>query len=153
MPTPRKSESDHYLTGTESQAAVPDAPPVESSRPRCPKDLSPEGKKIFRDVCRELAKRRVLTSGDARIIEVLAGAVERYRRAKKHVEEEGEIVKYPRLDNHGETQWVPKKNMWLDIQTEAEGKIRGLLADLSLNPLNRTKARPTKDESGGIKFL
>jgi len=155
MPTPIKSDADHALNGTYSQATVSDAPPVDASRPRCPKDLSPEGKKIFREVCRELTKRRVLTSGDARIIEVLAGAVERYRRAYQHVRDEEEIVKYPRMNNHGEVVMVPRKNMWLDIQTEAESKIRGLLADLSLNPLNRTKARPTKDSdlAGGFKLL
>jgi P27 family predicted phage terminase small subunit len=148
----RESDATHTLRGTGTSAA-PETD-VGSGKPRCPKELTPEGKRIFRDICRELKKRRALTSGDARIIEVLAGAVERYRRAMAQVREEGEIVSYTRLNNHGEEVVTKSKNLYLAVATEAEGKILSIVDRLGLTPLNRVRVRPTKDEdSEGIKFL
>lgn len=153
MAMPRKSDELHDLNGTGTQAAPETA--VSGSRPRCPKTLSPEARKIFRTVARELEKRRALTSADGVILELFAVTVEKWRRALEHIREEGEIREYVRLDNHGEQVKTFAKNMWLPIATEAESKITSLLDRLGFTPLARPRIRPTKEsaEQGGIKFL
>jgi P27 family predicted phage terminase small subunit len=152
MPRERKSDELHDLEGTTSRAA-PELS-VAGSRPRCPKELSPEARKIFRNACSELEKRRAVTSADAIILELLAATVDKYRRARQHVAEEGEIVEYTRLDKKGEQVTVRSKNLWLGIANEAETKITALLDRLGMTPMNRARVRPTKDSNEeGIKFL
>jgi P27 family predicted phage terminase small subunit len=148
----RKSDELHELQGTESRTA-PEVS-VAGSKPRCPKELSPEARKIFRSACSELEKRRAVTSADAIILELLASTVDKYRRAREHVRVEGEIVEYTTLDKNREQVTKKAKNLWLGIANEAETKITALLDRLGFTPINRSRIRPTKDsQEDGIKFL
>lgn len=137
---PRKTEAEHELMDTASQA-LPDAP-IPSGRPRCPKDLSKESRKVFREVCKLLEARRALTSGDGPLLLLYVHAHERYRRALAKVEEEGEIVMYTRLSSSGEAVQVEKENLWLGVLKDAESKLCSILDRLGLSPMNRTKVRP-----------
>lgn len=153
MPQPRKSEAEHALHGTISQAEVPDAPPVESTKPRVPKHLSSEAKAIFRDYMRKLAARRALTQADGPLLELAAQLTARYRRAMAKVDAEGEIVMYPRKDTNGQFRDVPARNMWLDIANDCESKLTGILDRLGFTPMNRPKIQPTKSaQTEGIIF-
>jgi P27 family predicted phage terminase small subunit len=150
---PRQSDEQHALHGTKSAAPPESAAPA--GRPRVPKHLSADARKIFRDTVRELQKRRSCTTADARIIELLAIAVERHRQALQHIMAEGAVVTYTRLNNHGEEVPTTAKNIWLGIAQEAEGKITSLLDRLGFSPLNRSRVRPASTEENGlgIKFL
>jgi len=148
MPVPahRKTEDEHWLSGTQSQAA-PDAPPLESGRPRCPAALSPAAKKSFRALCRLLASRRALTAGDQEILRLYAVISDRHQRAIEHLAKEGEIVERMVLDSSGQPHPRFVTNEWLKIAQDCEGRMRGLLADLGLNPMARPKVKPTKSEA------
>jgi P27 family predicted phage terminase small subunit len=151
MPRDRKSDELHALEGTSTGVAPETGTP--GSRPRVPKDCDAEEQKVFRQVRRELEKRRTVTSADAELIRLVAVLIVRHIRAMAHVREEGEIVAYPRMNNHGEVVMVPKRNMWLDIAIECESKIAALLDRLGFTPMNRPRVRPTKDEdSHGMIF-
>lgn len=153
MPQEKIDEELHDLHGTESQAA-PDAPPLEASRPRCPKELGGEAKKAFRALCRTLEARRALTAGDAEILRLYAILFDRHKRAISHVLAEGEICPQTVLSSNGDPVEVLKPNQWLKVAQDAEGRMRGLLADLGLNPMSRPKVKPTKSEGeAGIKYL
>jgi P27 family predicted phage terminase small subunit len=148
---PRKSEELHELEGTTPHYDAESIQP--GSRPRCPKELTPEERKIFRETVRELEKRRVLTSGDAEIIRLLAVKISQHKRAIGHVRSEGEIVSVTRISKSGLPYEVNVKNMWLGIAQEAEGKITALLDRLGLTPLNRGRVRKTKsEEPNGLSF-
>jgi P27 family predicted phage terminase small subunit len=148
----RKSDELHDLEGTSTRTA-PEVS-VAGSRPKCPKELSAEARKIFKSAAAELEKRRAVTSADAIILELLAATMDKYRRARKHVADEGEIVEYTRLSKTGEQVTTKAKNLWLGIANEAETKITALLDRLGMTPMNRARVRPTKDQNeDGIKFL
>lgn len=150
---PRKSDAEHELQGTAS-AASPENLGAPGSKPRAPKDLDADEKKIFRQIVRELEKRRTVTSGDTELIRLVAIQIVRHKRAMAKVREEGEIKIYMRLNNHGESVPTEKRNLWLDVACEAEGKITAILDRLGFTPLNRARVRPTKEESSdGLKFL
>jgi P27 family predicted phage terminase small subunit len=148
----RKSDELHDLHGTSARTAPENS--VQGQRPRCPKELTPEEKKIFRATVRELEKRRTCTSGDVEIIRLLAVKISQLKRALAHLAAEGEVVIYTRLDKKGNPVESHAKNLWLGIAQEAEGKITSLLDRLGFTPLNRPRIRPTKDEGiAGVKFL
>jgi phage terminase small subunit len=153
MPFEEKDDALHDLHGTQKRSRE-DAPAVEGSKPRCPKELSPDEKKVFRTAVRELLKRRTCTTGDVEIIRLLAIISMRYKRAATALATEGEIVAYTRLDKNGNRVETYSKNLWLGIAQEAETKITMLLDRLGLTPIQRPRVKPTKEEGiSGIKFF
>jgi P27 family predicted phage terminase small subunit len=137
---PRKTALEHALEETRSQAG-PDAP-IPSGRPRCPKELTKESRKTFRETCRLLEARRALTSGDGPLLLLYVRVHERYRRALAKVEDEGEVCIYTRLSSSGEAVQVEKENLWLGILQDCESRMCSILDRLGLSPMNRTKVRP-----------
>ncbi len=143
MPTPRKSDSMHRLTGTKSQAKPDPEFRVPASRPRAPDDLSPTALAVFKQLCALLRKRRALTAGDAELIRLYAIKHERHAKAKTKIEVEGEIRIYTRLDSNGQPHDVEKENLWLKVATSCEKDMVAILDRLGLTPMNRSKAKPT----------
>lgn len=141
---PRKSDEAHALNGTSSRALPEESAP--SGRPRVPKDLQPEEKKIFRAVCKTLAQRRVLTEGDQQLLRLLAIVVARHRRAVQHIAVEGEVVTYTRLDKKGEAVETSAKNLWLAIADKSAEEIRACCDRLGLTPMSRSRVRKTTSE-------
>ena len=151
MPS-RKPDDLHELEGTSSRAEAEhlDTP---SGSPRCPKDLDKQEKKVFRQTCRELEKRKHITSGDVEIIRILAIARMRSERAMVHVRLDSEVIMEERGDSHGKPHLKKVRNPWLDIAEDAEREIRACLDRLGLTPMNRPRVRPTKDDVvGGLIF-
>ena len=138
----RKPLDQHDLAGTrphyvESQSLV------EASRPRIPKEFKtrPEQRKLFKDYCRSLSKRRTLTEGDQELIRLAVHCRVRHARAIEHIELEGEVCKYTRLDSNGQSVDVEKPNLWLKIAQESEKALVGILDRLGLTPTNRNKVK------------
>jgi len=143
MPTPRKSDARHWLNGTKSQAKLEHQFQVPASRPRAPKDLSPEALAVFKQLCALLRNRRALTAGDAELIRLYAIKYERHAKARAKIEVEGEIRIYTRLDSNGQPRDVEKENLWLKVATGCEKDMVAILDRLGLTPMNRSKAKPT----------
>lgn len=142
MPTPRKSEHMHKLSGTKSQASTPDVI-TSPGRPRFPKNLSKESRAVFKRLCSLLESRRALTAGDGELLLLYAVQFERWQRALVHVQTEGEICNYTRLDSNGQPHEVPKENLWLKVVRESEKALVGIIDRLGLTPLNRSKVKLT----------
>lgn len=138
-----KTEQLHWLQGTKSQAKPEPEFKVPASRPRAPKDLSPEALAVFKQLCALLRKRRALTAGDAELIRLYAIKHERHAKAKAKIEVEGEIRIYTRLDSNGQPHDVEKENLWLKVATGCEKDMVAILDRLGLTPMNRAKAKPT----------
>jgi P27 family predicted phage terminase small subunit len=144
MPTRRKSDLVHWLQHTSPHDRTPatesNAP---AGRPPIPKDVS---KKVFKSLCRELEKRKALTSGDLQLIRLFCVLYERHSRALEKLAAEGEIRSYPRATSSGEVYQCEAPNLWLKVAENAEARMISCLDRLGLTPLNREKVRPTKPD-------
>jgi len=83
MPTPRKSLEDHKLTGTNAAYVEPSSD-VPAGRPRFPKNISAEARRVFKRLCALLAARKVLSEGDSELLRLYAVAFTRHERALEH---------------------------------------------------------------------
>jgi P27 family predicted phage terminase small subunit len=91
-----------------------------------------------------LAQRRTLTAGDQEILRLYATAFDRHARAVEHLAKEGEIVISQRTTKSGELFDFEEENKWLSIAQNSEKYMRGLLSDLGLNPLQRSRVKQTE---------
>jgi P27 family predicted phage terminase small subunit len=144
MPTPRKPDELHWLTGTKSQARPVEFTP-SAGRPKKPKGVSKEALASFKRLCRLLESRRSLTPGDEDILRLFAVLFDRHARALTKLAEEGEIRVYVRFDSNGQAHDVEKTNMWLKIAQDAERQMVAILRDLGLTPNARAKVKPTAE--------
>jgi P27 family predicted phage terminase small subunit len=142
MPMPKKPAKLHWLSGTKSQAATEADFVVPASRPRLPKDLSPEALVIFKRLCALLKSRRALTAGDSELLRLYAVTHVRHAKAIAKIQEQGEVCVYTRMDSNGAAHEVEKENLWLKIAFNAEKNLVAILDRLGLTPHNRDKVKP-----------
>jgi P27 family predicted phage terminase small subunit len=147
MPRERKSLADHKLSNTKPEWTSPDIA-LTPGRPRYPKGISADAKRTYKRLCFILEKRRNLTEGDCELLRLYAIAYDRHAKAAAKLAAEGEIRSYERVSKTGEIYSVEKENLWLSVLTNAEKFMRGCLSDLGLNPLNRSKIKPTETPKG-----
>lgn len=142
MPTPRKSDELHNLTGTKSQAKPESESTCEPGRPKYPRGLSVEEKVVFKRLVKLLESRRAATEGDIELIRLYAITYARHMRALTKLAEQGEVVEYTRLNNHGAEVQTEKPNYYLKIAEVCEKNSVAILDRLGLTPLNRAKVKP-----------
>jgi P27 family predicted phage terminase small subunit len=140
---PRKSLSEHDLTGTKPQYVLAEVD-VKPGRPKYPKNLSPEAKRFFKTICRQLEQRGNLTNGDEELIRLAAILRDRHAKAIEHVSAEGEICSYTKLDKTGAQFESEQPNLWLKVAQESEKQIVSILDRLGLTPMNRSKVKPAE---------
>lgn len=145
MPTPRKTDGMHKLTGTKSQATAVETQ-LPPGRPKYPKEISVEARAVFKRLCRLLEERRVLTEGDSELLRLYSILFDRHARALGKIQEQGEIVVYSRLDSNGKEVQMEKANLWLKVAEAAEKNMVAILDRLGLTPMNRAKVKPTLPE-------
>jgi P27 family predicted phage terminase small subunit len=143
MPMPRKSLEEHKLCNTKPEWVEPTAI-AAPGRPKYPKNLTPDAKRVFKNVSRLLEARRNLTEADGELIRLLALTYARHAKAISKLEEEGEIKIYFRLDKHGEQVASERPNLWLDVAQACEKQMISIYDRLGLTPLNRAKVKPTE---------
>src|ERR1700681_1490098 len=114
---PEKSAAEHWLNGTVSTAKTAQVSHLIGGRPKFPRDLDPKLKRIFKQLCKLLAERRALTKGDVELIRIYCFQYDRHRRNAAILRDEGELVTYFRLNNHGESVPQVKVNLRLKIVT------------------------------------
>ena len=145
MPTPKKSQHVHWLTGSVSQATQPEAEHnPKAGRPAYPANVSVATKQAFKRLVAVLTERRAVTSGDQDILRLYAVVFDRHTRALGHLQREGEIVEVICLDGHGVQFTKMKANLWLKIAQDSEKAILGCLDRLGLTPLAKSKVRPAQ---------
>src|SRR5271156_3274531 len=103
---------------------------VAPGRPRYPKDLSTDGRKVFKRLCRLLEERRTLTDADGDLIRLYAIAYQRHIRACEHLEQDGEIVVRQVTDKEGNVRELEKSNPWLAVAERAEKSMLSILNSL-----------------------
>ncbi|HWY20027.1 MAG TPA: P27 family phage terminase small subunit [Candidatus Acidoferrum sp.] len=148
---PRKSLDQHKLQGTKPEYVEPTAI-VSGGRPRYPKNLTPEAKRVFKSISRLMESRRSLTEADGELIRLLALTHVRHSKAISKLEEEGEIKVYFRLDKHGEQVASERPNLWLDVAQACEKQMISIYDRLGLTPLNRAKVKPTEPPKDATQY-
>jgi len=143
MPMPRKPLEHHQLEGTKPEYVTPDNP-TPPSRPKFPRGISKDARKVFKRLCAMLEKRRALTEGDGELLALYCGLADRHDRCLAKIRTEGEVVGYHRLNNRGEDVVTEKPNLHLKIAETCESKMISILDRLGLSPLNRSKVVATE---------
>jgi P27 family predicted phage terminase small subunit len=126
---------------------------VAPGRPRLPKDLSADGRKVFKRLCKLLEERRTLTDADGDLLRLYCIAYQRHCRANEHLEQEGEIVVRTVTDKEGNIHEEEKQNSWLPIAERAEKAMLSILAQLGLSPAARDKIKVTRGSNGGEDLI
>src|ERR1700730_16836515 len=99
MPMPRKSDDLHLLHSTKPHNRTPETPSMlVAGRPRYPRNLTKEARRVYKHLCRQLEERHVLTEGDEHLLSLFATVWDRRERAQEKLLAEGEICFYTRLD-------------------------------------------------------
>jgi P27 family predicted phage terminase small subunit len=128
-------------------------PGVQAGRPSVPKGLSKEARKVFKGLCKLLAARRVLTSGDAEILRLYAILFDRHARAAARLAVEGDVVVYTRLNSGGKEVEMEKQNLWLVIAKDSEKQMVGILDRLGLTPHNRDRVKRVAPKGDGQEAI
>lgn len=140
-----KTEAEHLLHGTKSQKRFKrEESYVEAGRPRFPKGLTPAGKKTFKRLCSLLEQRRALTEGDVEALKLYCVLQDRHGRALLHLELEGEVKMYTRLDSNGQPHQFEKENIWHKVAAGAEKQMVAILVQLGLTPKSKDSIKPTR---------
>jgi P27 family predicted phage terminase small subunit len=147
MAMPRKSLAEHQLNGTRPNYDPNSDVKLEGGRPKCPKGLSPEARRQFKLLARQLQERRQITKADGAALTLYCQAFERHREATERLRGEGIVRLYTRLNNHGEEVEVEKINIWLQVQEKAERFMLATLMQLGLTPQARHKVKQLKSKS------
>jgi P27 family predicted phage terminase small subunit len=145
MPTPRKANDVHRLQGTIPHDRAPETPStLVASRPRYPKNLTPEAKRVFKQLCRQLADRKTLTEGDEHLLTLYVTIWDRRARAQEKLLAEGEVCAYTRIDPNGVAHKIEKPNLHLKIASDCESRLVAILDRLGLTPLAGSKVKQTR---------
>jgi P27 family predicted phage terminase small subunit len=144
MARPRKTEFEHELHGTVSQAKPVTESHVVGGRPKIPSDLGKGLRRVFKDLCRILSERRALSKGDVELVRLYCFVYDRHKRNVAALQTEGEVVTYYRLNNHGESVPQVKENIRLKLVSGCEKQMASILSQLGLTPTAKDRARPVK---------
>src|ERR1700731_4564405 len=138
MGRPAKSEFEHFVHGTKSQAKTHATEShVPAGRPRIPSDLGKGLRRIFKDLCKLLSERRGLSKGDVELVRVYCFVYERHKRQVELLQQEGEIVTYFRLDSNGQSVPQVKENLRVKIVSGCEKQMVTILSQLGLTPTSK----------------
>jgi P27 family predicted phage terminase small subunit len=146
MPTRRKTDGEHKLTGTRSQAK----PDVESSfpagRPRMPKHLCSVAADKWRELVRLLAKRGTLTQVDSSALEIFCETYARWRELVAEIGVHGAMVNVTVLDSSGTAHTKRVQNPAAKLAVQLENSMRAMLKEFSATPASREKSKPAAQE-------
>jgi len=144
MPTPKKSPEAHLLTGTKSQALIPEEPSFAAGRPKMPSDLSPIAQQEWARLCPKLNKRKTLTKADASALEIYCRIFSRWRKVAD-IAEESPLETTSWTDGDGITRTKTEESAASKIAAKLEGQLRAYLVQFSATPSSRCRTKPPKE--------
>ncbi len=106
------------------------AEPRPSGAVRCPSQLRPEVRRVWRRLAKVLMPLGLLSAADQDNFALLCVAVERWGRAQQQISQFGEVVA---------VKGKPQPNPWLRIASEAEQVISRVGGEFGLSPSSRTR--------------
>ena len=141
---PRKTEAEHRLHGTVSQAKPVQASPIIGGRPRFRRDASPRARREFKRIVKLLEDRGTVTPADQDLIALYADVFDRYLACKEEIGSRL-MVEVTVCDSNGEAHKKSVVHPLLKVLQSCESRMAQLIRELSLTPLARDKARVTSE--------
>jgi P27 family predicted phage terminase small subunit len=142
----RISDAEHKLKGTRATRAADHGQDIPAGRPKFPKGISAEAKRVFKRLCGLLEQRRALTHGDGELLRLYSILYTRHETAMSKLLVEGEICKYTRLDSNGTAHDQEKPNLWLKVAETCERNMVACLDRMGLTPNARAKVKQVGDK-------
>lgn len=140
------SPEEHRLKGTRPTRAADHGQDIPAGRPKFPKGISPDAKRVFKRLCFVLEKRRALTHGDGELLRLYSILYTRHETAMAKLLVEGEICTYVRLDSSGTARDQEKPNLWLKVAETCERNMVACLDRMGLTPNARAKVKQVGDK-------
>ncbi len=140
------SPEEHKLKGTRATRAADNGQDIAAGRPKFPKGISLDAKRVFKRLCNLLEQRRALTHGDGELLRMYSLLYTRHERALAKLEAEGEICTYTRLDSNGNAHEMEKPNLWLTVAETCERNMVACLDRMGLTPNARAKVKQVGDK-------
>jgi P27 family predicted phage terminase small subunit len=119
-----------------------DAPAPKQAVPACPSFLSPEGKKEWRRVSKELLSVGLLTIVDRAALAGYCQAYSRWKEAEEAIQEHGLTYEY--TNKNGSTNVVARPEV--SIARECLMLIKAFCAEFGLTPSSRSRLTVPKNE-------
>jgi P27 family predicted phage terminase small subunit len=142
MPMPRKSLSEHALTGTKPQWVTGDEPDFVGGRPKMPKDLTPEAQEEWKRIVNGLSKRRTVTRVDSSMLELYVRMWARYKKVAA-LAEANPCTEVSWVDKNGDEHFKTVEHPASKMATQLENSLRNMLKELSATPASRSRTKPT----------
>lgn len=139
-------DTEHKLKGTRPTRAADNGQDIPAGRPKFPKGISSDAKRVFKRLCNLLENRRALTHGDGELLRMYSLLYTRHEKALAKLDEEGEIKIYFRLNNNGESVPAEKPNLWLKVAETCERNMVACLDRMGLTPNARAKVKQVGDK-------
>lgn len=146
MGRPRKSIEEKRLAGTLEKRDMPKAVVSQellAGAPVPPSYLSSVGKDAWIHICNEMAKAKVLTTGDHMIVEMACQTYSRLREAQYKLDQYGSLT-YTMVNKMGSKE-VPYPEV--KIVEDNTRIIASLLGKLGMTPVSRGAVTPVSDET------
>lgn len=116
-------------------------PKPKAEAPRCPSILSPDAKKHWRTIVKQLAAAKIMTKLDTDALAIYCEAYARWADANAHLQKFGIVVKTPK-------GW-PMQSPYLSISNKAFEQMKGMLSEFGMTPSSRTKVSVVDEGKGG----
>lgn len=149
---PPKPDALHKLNGTHSIATgaatanyTGAESPIRCTKPRMSLHIKadPECAADWREMVRTLKERGTLTRADAPLIEMYCERRKQKREALKHLDDEGLVREYTRMDSNGVERATEKQNLWWKIAQDCDRQILAALDRLGVGPVMKDKPKPS----------
>jgi P27 family predicted phage terminase small subunit len=147
MPRPTISLDEMNLHGQGANAnrvsRAQARPSYAAGRPKFPKaDLPDEAESVWKEVVKNLARRRTLTSGDGHLITLYCGTYLQWVSAIKEVAVSGVMIEQTRVSKSGEPYTVRIQNPCVRMAASLADRLQEYLRDLGLTVKDREKITP-----------
>lgn len=110
-------------------------PTPSDARPRCPSHLSAIAKTAWKNVCNDLEQMKLLTSTDAKTLELYCTSYAEWRAATDQIKKHGPVETL--VDQGGNV--TTRVSAWSRIQARKWDELTKLLIELGFTPAARTR--------------
>jgi P27 family predicted phage terminase small subunit len=128
-----------------SRAKSAELEALPGGRPKMPTGLREEQQSLWKQIVKQLRRRRTVTPGDAQIITLYVRTHSQWMRACDYVDERGPIVQEKRYSaGSGAEYFVDVPNPALKLAASLAGQLESFLKEMGLTGITREKVRPVK---------
>lgn len=136
------------LKGTAKAADLEDEPTPAARPVEAPDEFVGDALEIWNTYAPDLIAKKVLTAWDVEAFSAWCDAAMRLRTARRHLDEEGEVVEADVFDRNGTPTGTRRvKNPWMQVWKDANEVLARLGSRFGLTPSDRSQIEVHSDGS------